>query len=111
MSKQFTVLVVDDEESTRRFLHSVLTAEGYDCQLADSLEGAEVLLRQSRIDLALVDLYLGTANGLNVLDLLKQATTDRRPAGSGPQGAKCSSVINERNCFRRVLPRDCDYRT
>jgi len=71
MSEQFTVLVVDDEESTRRFLHSVLTAEGYDCRLADSLEQAEVLLRQSRIDLALVDLYLGTANGLNVLDLLK----------------------------------------
>ncbi len=57
MSKQFTVLVVDDEESTRSFLHSVLTAEGYDCQLADSLEQAEVLLRQIHIDLALVDLY------------------------------------------------------
>ncbi len=71
MSEQFAVLVVDDEESTRKFLHSVLTAEGYDCRLADSLEQAEVLLRQSRIDLALVDLYLGTANGLNVLDLLK----------------------------------------
>src|SRR5260370_7596982 len=71
MSEQLAVLGVDDEESTRKLLHSVLTAEGYDCQLADSLEQAEVLLRQSRIDLALVDLYLGTANGLNVLDLLK----------------------------------------
>jgi len=71
MPKSFTVLVVDDEESTRSFLHSVLTLEGYDCQLAESLQGAEILLRQSRIDLALVDLYLGTANGLNVLDLVK----------------------------------------
>ncbi|HTC95245.1 MAG TPA: sigma-54 dependent transcriptional regulator [Terriglobales bacterium] len=71
MSKRFTVLVVDDEDSTRSFLHAVLTVEGYNCQLADSLEAAEILLRQSRIDLALVDLYLGTANGLNVLDLLK----------------------------------------
>jgi DNA-binding NtrC family response regulator len=71
MSKQFKVLVVDDDESTRKFLHSALTTEGYDCQLADSLDRAEGVLRQGRIDLALVDLYLGTANGLNVLDLLK----------------------------------------
>jgi DNA-binding NtrC family response regulator len=71
MSRQFTVLVVDDDQSTRKFLHSVLTTEGYNCQLADSLETAESVLRQCRIDLALVDLYLGTANGLNVLDLLK----------------------------------------
>ncbi len=71
MSRQFNILVVDDDESTRKFLHSVLTAEGHHCELADSLESAEALLRQRPMDLALVDLYLGTANGLNVLDLLK----------------------------------------
>jgi DNA-binding NtrC family response regulator len=71
MSRKFTILIVDDDESTRKLLQSVLTIEGYDCQMAESLERAEALLRQSRIDLALVDLYLGTANGLNVLDLLK----------------------------------------
>jgi DNA-binding NtrC family response regulator len=70
-SRRFRILVVDDDESTRRFLDSVLVAEGYDCQLADSLSGAEARLREDQIDLALVDLYLGTANGLNVLDLLK----------------------------------------
>jgi DNA-binding NtrC family response regulator len=71
MSKQFTVLVVDDDESTRQLLNSVLTAEGYGCQLAEGLEEAEALLRQGPIQMALVDLYLGTANGLNVLDLIK----------------------------------------
>ena len=71
MSTRLSVLVVDDEESTRKFLHAVLTAEGHDCQLADNLKRAEGLLRQNKIDLALVDLYLGTENGLNVLDLLK----------------------------------------
>jgi len=71
MSKKLAILVVDDDESTRKFLHSVLTAEGYDCQTAESLEIAEPLLRQDPVDLALVDLYLGTANGLNVLDLVK----------------------------------------
>lgn len=71
MPRQFNILVVDDDESTRRFLGSVLTAEGHNCQAADSLESAEILLREHPMDLALVDLYLGTANGLNVLDLLK----------------------------------------
>jgi DNA-binding NtrC family response regulator len=66
-----SILVVDDEESTRKFLSSVLTAEGHNCRTADSLESAEALLRQEQMDLALVDLYLGTGNGLNVLDLLR----------------------------------------
>ena len=71
MAKSFHVLIVDDDESTRAFLHAVLTAEGYCCQLAADLETAERTLRDHTVDLALVDLYLGTANGLNVLDLVK----------------------------------------
>lgn len=70
-SKEFRILVVDDDESARAFLHSVLTAEGYSCVLADNVEAAESLLRQDPVQLALIDLYLGTANGLNVLDLIK----------------------------------------
>lgn len=71
MSKPMNILVVDDDESTRKFLESVLAAEGHNCQLAGTLEAAETLLRRSQVDLALVDLYLGTSNGLNVLDLVK----------------------------------------
>jgi DNA-binding NtrC family response regulator len=71
MSRRLRILVVDDEESTRKFLSSVLSAEGHNCRTADSLDSAETLLRQEPMDLALVDLYLGTANGLNVLDLLR----------------------------------------
>ena len=71
MSRRLSILVVDDEESTRKLLHSVLTAEGHNCQTADSLDSAEALLRREQMDLALVDIYLGTANGLNVLDLLR----------------------------------------
>ena len=71
MPKNFQILVVDDDDSTRAFLHSVLTAEGYSCQVAADVETAEHVLRNDTVDLALVDLYLGTANGLNVLDLIK----------------------------------------
>ena len=69
--KKFRVLVVDDDDSTRRLLDSVLRAEGYECLTANSIAAAEAILRQEAVQLALLDLYLGTANGLNVLDLIK----------------------------------------
>jgi len=48
-----------------------LAAEGYECLTANSVASADVILRQEPVQLALLDLYLGTANGLNVLDLIK----------------------------------------
>jgi DNA-binding NtrC family response regulator len=68
---RFRILVVDDDDSTRGFLTSVLTAEGYECLAANSINSAEALLRQETVHLAFLDLYLGTTNGLNVLDLIK----------------------------------------
>lgn len=70
-NQSFRILVVDDDDSARGFLSSVLAAEGYHCIVANSAASAEVLLRQEQVQLALIDLYLGTANGLNVLDLIK----------------------------------------
>jgi len=68
---RFRILIVDDDESTRSFLTSVLHAEGFECLSAESAAAAEVILRQEPVQLAFVDLYLGTANGLNVLDVIK----------------------------------------
>jgi DNA-binding NtrC family response regulator len=65
------ILIVDDDESTRGFLSSVLAAEGYECLTASNAAEAEVMLRQETVQLAFIDLYLGTANGLNVLDVIK----------------------------------------
>src|ERR1041385_387126 len=70
-NRNFRVLVVDDDDSTRSLLSSVLAAEGYECLTANSVASADVILRQEPVQLALLDLYLGTANGLNVLDLIK----------------------------------------
>ena len=70
-NSRFRILIVDDDDSTRSFLDSVLTAEGYQCLTANSIASAEALLRQEPVQLAFLDLYLGTANGLNVLDLIK----------------------------------------
>src|SRR5258708_16882023 len=69
--QNFRILVVDDDQSTRSLLQSVLSAEGYECLTAHSIATAEAILRKEPAQLALLDLYLGTANGLNVLDLIK----------------------------------------
>src|SRR5262249_5224341 len=68
---RFRILIVDDDESTRSFLTSVLHAEGFECLSAESAAAAEVILRQEPVQLAFIDLSLGTANGLNVLDVIK----------------------------------------
>src|SRR5262245_46593339 len=67
----FRILVVDDDDSTRSLLSSILSAEGHECLPANSVNSAHAILRTEPVRLALLDLYLGTANGLNVLDLIK----------------------------------------
>jgi DNA-binding NtrC family response regulator len=71
MAEPLQVLVVDDDKSICRWLNAVLAAEGHKCQVACSVEEAEPLLHEGRIDLALVDIYLGGANGLEFLEKLK----------------------------------------
>ena len=71
MDKPLRVLVVDDDNSICRWLNAVLTAEGYECRAARSVEDAEPLLREGPIDLALLDIYIGQANGLEFLEKLK----------------------------------------
>jgi len=71
MDKPLRVLVVDDDKSICRWLNAVLTAEGYECLAARSVEEAEPLLREAPIDLALLDIYIGQANGLEFLEKLK----------------------------------------
>jgi DNA-binding NtrC family response regulator len=71
MEKPLKVLVVDDDNSICRWLNAVLTAEGYECLAARSVDDAEPLLQEGRIDLALLDIYIGQANGLEFLEKLK----------------------------------------
>ena len=76
MREPLQVLVLDDDKSTCRWLNAVLAAEGHKCQVARSVEEAEPLLHEGRIDLALVDIYLGKANGLEFLEKLKTLQPD-----------------------------------
>src|SRR5436305_4503944 len=71
MGEPLQILIVDDDQSTCRWLDAVLTAEGYRCRIAHSSEEAEPLLDEGAFHLALLDIYLGNKNGLEFLEKLK----------------------------------------
>jgi len=54
-NSRFRILIVDDDDSTRSFLSSVLTAEGYQCLTANNIGAAEALLRQEPVHVAFLD--------------------------------------------------------
>ncbi len=70
------ILVVDDDKATRQWLCSVLDAEGYVCHAAGNTQEAEDFLRRREVQLALVDIYLGDANGVKFLQRIKAIRPD-----------------------------------
>jgi len=58
------VLVVDDEPQIRRVLRSTLAARGYEVQDAPTGEDALASLRQSRVDLVLLDVNMPGMGGI-----------------------------------------------
>ena len=70
------ILLVDDDKATRQWLSSVLTAEGNICYAARDPQEAETYLEQQNIQLALVDIYLGSANGVEFLKRIKALRPD-----------------------------------
>ena len=76
MTRNATVLVVDDEEIMREILEALLTREGYDVRLAsDGAEGLEIA-RSVPIDAAIVDVMMPGMDGLTVLDEIKKIDED-----------------------------------
>lgn len=70
------ILVVDDDRATRQWLNSVLTAEGHACYTARDLAEAESHLEERTFHVALVDIYLGSANGVEFLKRIKELQPD-----------------------------------
>ena len=71
---QGRILIVDDDESVRRFLATLLTALGHDVASAESGEQALRRLDESpRPELVLLDLILPGIGGLEVLDRIRES--------------------------------------
>ncbi|MEO1856720.1 MAG: sigma-54 dependent transcriptional regulator [Rubritalea sp.] len=67
-----TILIVDDEKSTRDGLRMALEDE-FDCYVASDIREAENVLKSEKIDLVLTDLRMGGDSGMDLLDdILKQ---------------------------------------
>ena len=67
-----SILVVDDEENFLMFLHWFLTQRGYDITTASSADEALCLLTGHSFKVALLDVKLGTVDGITLLEQLTQ---------------------------------------
>src|SRR5512146_1418314 len=62
------ILVIDDDEAILQSCQMILEDEGFEVELAGNGEAGLALLRHSAFDLALLDLKLPGATGLQVLE-------------------------------------------
>lgn len=67
MTKEIQALVIDDEPQVRKFVATVLLAEGWHVQEAATAERAFEMLRDTRWSLVFCDVMLGGADGFEVL--------------------------------------------
>ena len=72
------VLVVEDDEKSRRLLHDVLAFHGFEVTAVDSGEAGLREARLARPDAALLDIQLPGIDGLDVLRALREEYPDPR---------------------------------
>lgn len=70
------ILVVDDETAIRLTFQEILGQDGHEVKAAASGQEAIELIASQAFDLAVVDLFLGDASGLEILAKLRQESPD-----------------------------------
>jgi DNA-binding response OmpR family regulator len=73
MDGAHTILLVEDDDATRTFLADNLTADGFDMLVADCAREGRRLLEAKFPDLAIVDVVLPDASGLDLVRDLRAA--------------------------------------
>jgi DNA-binding response OmpR family regulator len=68
-----TLLLVDADRAGRTFLAANLTADGYEVMEAATLAGAERMIEESFVDLAIVDRELPDGDGLELVSSVREA--------------------------------------
>jgi two-component system, NtrC family, response regulator AtoC len=66
------ILIIDDEAFIRETVHRILAEDGYTVLSAANCQEALLLVNEEDPDLVLLDLNLGTENGIDLLKSLKQ---------------------------------------
>lgn len=73
MTRQLTILIVDDEPAIRRLLHASLTRADYRIVEAGSAREAVTALQIDKPEVVLLDLGLPDRDGLELIPLIKSA--------------------------------------
>jgi CheY-like chemotaxis protein/anti-sigma regulatory factor (Ser/Thr protein kinase) len=73
-----SILVVDDDRSTRHLIRAILTAAGYRTAMARDGVDALRILRTRRFNLALLDVWMPRLTGLDLLERLQARKTRPR---------------------------------
>jgi len=71
-----TILVVDDEKNIRRSVSLICESEGYEVRSAADADEAMAVVRETRLDLALLDVMMPGTDGLTLLRKIRQALPD-----------------------------------
>ena len=75
---QQSVLVVDDDDSIRKLIRSVLRRVGYDVEEARNGQEAIDRIQQRNFDAILLDLMMPIMSGFEVIDYLQQERPDEK---------------------------------
>jgi DNA-binding response OmpR family regulator len=78
-SQKQNILVVEDNENTRRLIETILRSAGYEVTLAPDAEEGLRILEEATIDLVLLDLFLPGADGIQFLRSRAELEPDRQP--------------------------------
>lgn len=73
------ILVVEDNENTRRLLETILRSSGYEVIPAPDAEEGLRILEASTVDLVLLDLFLPGKDGIQFLRHRAEMDPDRQP--------------------------------
>ena len=72
------IMVADDDMTMVSLLKTLLSMEGYQVIIADVNEDIPAAVQQDMPDALLLDVYLPSANGLDVLDRLRRNTETKK---------------------------------
>jgi two-component system OmpR family response regulator len=78
-ARKQNILVVEDNENTRRVLDAILRSSGYEVTLAPDAEEGLRVLREESVDLVLLDLILPGADGIQFLRSRATLDAERQP--------------------------------
>ncbi len=71
MEKQYTILIIDDEQDVHTVLGKMLNKEGYIVQSAFSASQAQEMISQAKPDLILLDIMMPKTSGIELLNDLR----------------------------------------